>query len=365
MSTLALTKPSGRSTLRLVSRQHLWPSNRSYPGIAHGWQGSAWIAFKLAGAGIAVPDRVFEAIGQRLAAELGRVPQTKHAGALVGCAAEAVIAAYAAQQGIASRVVARTACKRVLSVSRRSPAWDVHLGLGGALLALAEIAAVESGALRDFQPKRLVGPLLAKADALCASPPQGWPTGLAHGLAGVVTALESCGASGWCRVTTQRRQRWLNALTGCAMATADGALFWPAIAGDRDLGLQSWCSGTPGVALALLQCFRLTREPAYLEFARGALEGMKALASKVFFMKTLCCGAAGYRHIFLEAYRITAEDEWLEHASREARFSPAITSRPQLGLLQGELGIAYLADRVANPLAYPFPALGASSVSDS
>jgi lantibiotic modifying enzyme len=281
---------------------------------------------------------------------------------LVGCTADAVVAAYAAKQGIASRVVARTACKRVLSVSRRSSAWDVHMGVAGALLAFAEIVAVEPGALRDFQPKRLVGPLVAKMDALCASPPRGWPTGMAHGLAGVMTALESCGALGWCRVTTQRRQRWLDALTGCAMAAADGAVFWPATAGNRELGLQSWCAGTPGVALALLQCFRLTREPAYLEFARGALAGMKAFASKVFVSKTLCCGNAGYRHIFLEAYRITAEEEWREHASQEARCSPSVTPRPRLGLLQGELGIAYLADRIANPLAYPFPALGASSV---
>lgn len=362
MSELALSKHSARSTLTLVSRQHLWPSNRRYPGLAHGWQGSAWVAFKLAGAGVPVPGRVFESIGRHLAAELVRAPQITKLSALVGGAGEAVVAAYAARQGIASRAVARTACRRVLSASRHSAVWDVHLGLAGALLAFAEIAAVEPGALRDFQPKRMMDPLLAKADALCASPAPGWPTGMAHGLAGVMTALESCGASGWCRITTRRRQRWLDALTRGAMTDANGALFWPATAGDRDLGLQSWCSGTPGVALALLQCFRLTREPAYLEFARGALEGMKALASKAFFLKTLCCGDAGYRHIFLEAYRITAEDEWREHASQEARFSPSVTPRPRLGLLQGELGIAYLADRVANPLAYPFPALGASSV---
>jgi len=146
------------------------------------------------------------------------------------------------------------------------------------------------------------------------------------------------------------------------MATADGALVWPMTAGQQDLGLQSWCAGTPGVALALLECFRLTREPAYLEFARGALEGMKVLASKDFLSRTLCCGNAGYRHIFLEAYRITAEPAWLEHASQAARYSTSVKAQPQLGLYQGELGISYLAERVANPLVYPFPALGVSSV---
>ncbi|HEU4731994.1 MAG TPA: lanthionine synthetase LanC family protein, partial [Kofleriaceae bacterium] len=203
--------------------------------------------------------------------------------------------------------------------------------------------------------------LLAKTDALCELPPHGWQTGMAHGPAGAIVALETCGALGWCRITNRRRQRWIDALSRCAVAGTDGALLWPTIAGQRELGLQSWCAGTPGIALALLQCYRLTREPAYLEFARGALDGVKVLSNKMFFSKTLCCGNAGYRHIFIEAYRITGEPEWLEHAARKARYSPGARPRPRLGLHQGELGIAYLAERLAKPLGYPFPALGASS----
>jgi lanthionine synthetase-like protein len=361
----ALSKPIARSTTTLISHQHLWPRNRKLPGLAHGWQGSAWVAFKLAGAGVPVPDRVFDSIGRHLAVELGRAPPTPYVGASIGCAAEAVIAAYAARQGIASRASARAACKRVISACRNNPPWDVQLGLGGALLAFAEIEAIEPRALADFQPRRMVGQLLARVDTLCTSPTLGWPTGMAHGLAGVIMAAESCGRLGWCRITTKRRQRWLDALGRCALAATDEALVWPMIAGQQDLGLQSWCAGTPGVALALLECFHLTRQPAYLAAARGALEGMKLLASRVFFAKTLCCGNAGYRHIFLEAYRITAEPAWVEHASQAARFSNAAKPRPRLGLHQGELGISYLLARIANPLIYPFPGLGVSSASSS
>jgi lantibiotic modifying enzyme len=349
-------------TITLVSQQHRWPSSRTYPGIANGWQGAAWVAFKLAGAGVPIPDRVFESVGQRLIVELDHPPQTRHVGAFIGCAADAVIAAYAARHGAVRRALARTACKRVVAASSKSPAWDLHTGLGGALLAFTEIAAVEPDALRDVQPRHLVARLLSTVDALCALPPQGWQTGMAHGPVGAMVALESCGAAGWCRITTKRRQRWLDALSRSAMTGPNGALFWPSIAGQRELKLQSWCAGTPGIALALLQCFRLTREPAYLDPARGALEGMKVLSNKVFFSKTLCCGSAGYRHIFLEAYRITAERQWLEHALKEARVSPSVTPPPRRGLFQGELGIAYLAERVTRPDAFPFPALGASSV---
>jgi hypothetical protein len=219
---------------------------------------------------------------------------------------------------------------------------------------------VESGVLRDVRPRPLVARLLSTMDALCALPPRGWPTKMAHGPAGAMVALEACGSAGWCRITDKHRQRWLDALAACAMGDAHGALFWSSIAGQRELTLQSWCSGTPGIALALLQCFRLTGEAAYLEVARGALEGMKVLSRKLFFSDTLCCGRAGFRHIFLEAYRITGEAQWLAQASRAGRLS-SVTPRPRRCLLQGELGLAYLAERAARPDAYPLPGLGASS----
>ena len=353
--------PTQRSTLALLSRQPWWPANRKYPGIANGWQGAAWVAFKLASAGVAVPDRVFDAVARRLTAELDEAPSTR-IGAMIGCAAEAVIAAYAAQRGLVTRAVVRAACRRVHAMVRRSDAWDLHVGLSGTLLAFLEIAAVEPSALGAFQPRPLVDRLRAQVDALCTLPPTGWHTGMAHGPAGAMMALEACGAAGWCRITTGRRQRWLDLLSRSALASEGGGLFWPATAGAQELGLQSWCAGTPGIALALLQCFRLTHEAVYLEVAREALEGMKLLFGKPFFSPTLCCGSAGYRHIFVEAYRVTGEDAWLVHARREARLAPSATSRPRLGLHQGELGIAYLADRLANPRALPFPALGAFSL---
>jgi lantibiotic modifying enzyme len=346
----------------LISRPHLWPSSRRYPGVANGWHGAAWVAFKLAAAGVAVPQDALESISRRLADDMARTSPNDHIGAMIGCSANAVIAAYAARHGLAGKAVARRACRHVLSMSRSNRAWDVHMGLSGTLLAFLEIDAVEPSALRDAQPRRMAEQLRNTVDALCALPAKGWQTGMAHGPAGAIMALESCGAAGWCRITNQHRQRWLDVLSRSAMTTADGGLYWPMIAGEEQLGLQSWCAGTPGVALALLQCFRLTQRPVYLEVARGALAAMKSLSSKVFLSGTLCCGSAGYRHIFVDAYRITHEAEWLEHASREARLASAARPRPRLGLHQGELGIAYLAERLASPGAYPFPALGVSSV---
>jgi hypothetical protein len=356
-----LPDPSARSAMTLVSRRTLWPRNRKHPGIANGWHGAAWVAFKLAGAGVAVPDRVFDAIGQQLTAELGRAAESGRVGAFIGGAADAVIAAYAARRGVASAAIARRACSAAAAAACSSAAWDVHMGLAGTLLALGEVAAVAPGALRGVPSGRLAARLLAIADALCALPPRGWSTGMAHGPAGAIVAAEACGALGWCRITTRRRQRWLDALARCAVAGADGALLWPATAGDRELGLQSWCAGTPGIALALLQCFRLTGLPVYLEVARGALDGMKLLAGKRFYSRTLCCGSAGYHHIFLEAHRITGQAAWRDEAFRPARMSRSVRPRPRLGLLQGELGIAYLADRIANPRACPLPGLGPSS----
>ena len=362
MSRSTRPAPVTRSTLTLISRQHLWPRSRRYPGVANGWHGAAWVAFKLAAAGVAVPRDAFESIGPRLADDMARTLPSDHIGAMIGCSANAVIAAYAARHGLVGKAVARRACRHVVSMSRNNRTWDVHMGLSGTLLAFLEIEAVEPGCLRDAEPRRMADQLRNTVDALCALPAKGWHTGMAHGPAGAIMALESCGAAGWCRITNQRRQRWLDLLSRSARATADGELYWPTIAGEEQLGLQSWCAGTPGIALALLQCYRLTLQPVYLEVARDALAAMKSLSSKVFASRTLCCGSAGYRHIFVDAYRITHEAEWLEHASREGRLSSAVKPRPRLGLHQGELGIAYLAERLASPRAYPFPALGASSV---
>lgn len=358
--SIALSRPA-RPTLTLVSQPRLWPSCRSYSGLANGWQGAAWIAFKLVGAGVPVADHVLASVRARLDDELGRPPQPKYAGALIGCAADAVIAAYALRHALAPRSIARRACRRVIAATLSCPAWDLHLGLAGTLLALAEIATVEPRALHDVQPRRLASRLLAKLDALCALPPHGWQTGMAHGPAGALLALESSAALGWCRVTRAHRQRGLDLLTRTAIADASGALYWPAIAGHTQLGLQSWCAGTPGIALSLLQCYRLSREPAYLELARDALAATWVLAQHDFASRTLCCGSAGYRHIFLEAHRITGEHVWLDYAAHEPRLSAGARARPQRGLLQGELGIAYLAERLAKPLVFPLPSMGAAS----
>jgi len=349
----------------LITHQRLWPSNRRYPGIGHGWHGSAWVAFKLADAGLLVPGTVFEAIDRRLTDDLGSAGDTEHFGAFLGCTATAVIAGYAVRQGIVSRALARQAYRRVADAVACGQTWDVQMGLAGALLGLAEISAVEPSVLRDVPPTRPAARLLAVLDELCKLPPRGLPTGMAHGLAGAVVAVETCGALGWCRISTTVRQRWIDALVRCAVAMPDGAVLWPMMAGARSLGRQSWCAGTPGVALALLQCFRLTREPAYLDFARCALDGMQALSRKLLPSRTLCCGNAGFRHIFLEAHCVTGEPGWLSLATREARYSPTARRRPRLSLLQGELGIAYLMERRRQPHALPLPGLGPSSASPS
>jgi hypothetical protein len=361
MSDLARPPQVPRSTPTLIAQRRLWPSNRAYSGIANDWQGTAWVAFQLAAAGAVVPDRVFDEVGRRLAAAR-EVPPPPRIGAMIGGAADAVIAAYAARIGVVRPALARAATRRAVRTAGQSPLWDLHMGLSGTLLALLEIGAVAPRALGDLKPRPLVDRLLAQLDVLCALPPHGWQTGMAHGPVGAIMALEACGAAGWCRITAARRQRWLDLLSRTALATEDGGLLWPTIAGADELGLQSWCAGTPGIALALLECFRLTREPVYLEVAREALAGTITLLARTFHSRTLCCGSAGYRHIFVEAYRVTRERAWLALAAQQPPLARSARSWSRLGLHQGELGVAYLDDRLADPDALPLPALGASSV---
>jgi hypothetical protein len=185
--------------------------------------------------------------------------------------------------------------------------------------------------------------------------PGGWTTGMAHGLAGAMLALECGVARGFFGVPRGARQRHLAALVAAGMQDAQGAMFWPQLAGDRAWGLQSWCHGTPGVTLALLALHAMTGEHAYRELADAGLAGMQWLVDRAPRGATLCCGGAGFGQIFIEAYRITRRAKWLDAARPFARGGAGLRARC---LFKGSLGPLYLGLRLGEPLRYPMPGLG-------
>jgi Lanthionine synthetase C-like protein len=346
------------------TRAGAWPRNKRYPGLANSWQGAAWIVFRRERARHPVPARLGRSIVRRLERELTLPVPNGYCSLFHGCAAEPLLATYAVRLGLAERPLLERAHARLGELSAQSRQWDLHLGAAGALLAGCEMERLLPGSVPRPTAKRLAARLLAVLKETFVPGIAGWPTGMAHGLAGALLAIESAAVDGHVRLPKTFRQRSLDALAGAAAGTDKGELLWPEVAGGAGLGVQAWCQGTPGVALALLALHRLTGEPAYGELAEGGLAGTELIADKVGTDPTLCCGQTGFGHIFLEAYRLTRERKWLDLARQAVqRVSPVVHSarRHRRSLHKGTLGLAYLHQRLESPLAYPMPGLGALS----
>ena len=321
-----------------------WPASRARPGLLHGWHGAAWVRFQQ---GARAP-RLGAAIERRLASESGSGAWISM---FVGSAANALIASYGVRAGIVRASFLRQARGALVTAARASREWDVTFGAAGALLACAEMAVVNEHraprALIELLARRVSG----AADAMRPGT-GGWYTGMAHGLAGAILALECADSVGG--VAYGARQAHFDALVAAALRSQDGGVWWPQRAGGAALEMQSWCHGTPGVVLALLALHRLTGEAAYGALAEDGLAGMEWLvAHQPPVHPTLCCGAAGIAQIFIEAYRVLGAPRWLAAARR---LEPARVEGAR-SLFRGDLGRAYLVARLALPRAYAMPGI--------
>jgi|GEM_PF-3020133 len=320
-----------------------WPVSR-YPGLLHGWQGAAWVRFQEG----ATSPRLGAAIERRLAEDGAGEAWSSM---FVGRAADALIASYGVRAGIVDGASWRRARGAMVAAARASRAWDVTFGAAGALLACAEMAVVNEHAAPRGLIARLARRVRGAVDAMRPGT-AGWFTGMAHGLAGGILALECAESVGG--VAYAGRQAHVDALVAAAVRSQDGAVWWPQHAGHKTLDMQSWCHGTPGVVLALLALHRLTGEAAYAELAEAGLAGMDWLAAKQPpDSSTLCCGRAGIAHIFVEAYRVLGAPRWLAAARRIA---PAPTPGAR-SLFRGDLGRAYLLIRLDEPQRYAMPGI--------
>src|SRR5215468_12084782 len=173
-----------------VSQVSMWSAPDASPGIAHGWHGVAWLWLTLVRAGLA-PER-----RRTLLAIRERIRGPEHPGdgtsLFVGSAARPVVAALASCVDPAGRELGERAVAEWVAAQVRRPLHDVMFGDAGALLAAAEIAVHLPGQV----PARFVGALhercrrdLARRLARAATRPV--QLGLAHGLAGLLLALEA------------------------------------------------------------------------------------------------------------------------------------------------------------------------------
>jgi len=334
------------------------------PALALGWQGAAWLEFQHERAGILPPAGFAEAVRTALRNELRTQVPEYRTSLFIGAAADVLVAGYAVASNVLPRAELGGALARLDATASRSRHWDVFSGAAGALLALSELDEVLPGCAPRSLGRSLSARLRHGVEALSRAPAAERLTGLAHGVAGALLASETAAAHGWSRLPAQVRQRLFDLLTSTAIEARPGALVWPrgGEAGPANhLGLQSWCAGTPGVALALLVAADLSGESAYRELAEGALAGAELLAAHPCVSASLCCGSAGYGHIFLEAYVRTGQRRWLDAARACIVTSEPNGARGSRSLFKGQRGAVYLAERVSRPHALHMPGLGTIS----
>jgi lanthionine synthetase-like protein len=331
--------------------------SRSGLGIGHGWFGWAWAWLHLVRAGLA-PDRARTraTIARRLATATylpGRV------GSIVGSGAGPTLAALLAAIDPADDRVLETHLRRWELQCRTLRRFDVFDGAAGALLAAAEIEALRPGAISPAHVRRCREHVSAHLEAELGPRDGRFVTlGFAHGIAGLLVALEAAAQLGHA-LSPALRERAIDYLMRERVRGPGELAAWPIAAADQPRFANGWCNGTAGVALAALAAQRLSGAPSYAPLVASALAGTFALRGG---HASFCCGTIGQAQILIEAARLTGDRRWLARARRTADAIGAPSTHVR-SLAQGTLGRIYLELRLAHP-ALPLPGLGRLSVAN-
>lgn len=344
------------------ARVNLWPKATTYPGIAHGWQGSAWVWSQLAATGRSDPSpRVLHAVRKRLSAHEKDSYGVSH---LIGSGGDSVVAASLCRIDKSFEVTLRESVRAwegSLAARFPSESGDVMSGAGGALLAAAEIEGNREGTIG----RQLVRKFYARCRRTLETQLSGFkrePTllGFAHGLAGCLFALETARAAFGLHYPKALRDGVLDALWKSRYNKRVWA--WPRFSGVSADGANGWCHGGPGIALALIACRALTGHDDYGALAAPALDD---IATRPHTHFSICCGILGQSQILIEAFRITGNRKWLCSAHQLLQEAPRTTwIEPALrrSLWKGLPGYYFLRWRLHEPTEIPFPGLGLLSV---
>lgn len=195
-------------------------------------------------------------------------------------------------------------------------------------------------------------------------------TGFAHGVAGIVYFLAVFAQERGAEEVRRAWQKGAHWLQANAIQNSGNCPQWPY--SDRNpAAWKWWCHGGPGIALAFLKLFELTREAAYLDLATRVLDVHPVAVRSANLSQ--CHGLAGLGEIYLEALRLTGDDAWRRRADEivgvlEALAKPAsghggtwLVDDPTLftaDFAVGLTGVLHFLMRFAHPeQEYGFPCL--------
>lgn len=185
-------------------------------------------------------------------------------------------------------------------------------------------------------------------------------TGFAHGAAGIIYFL----AEYWSRFGDANVERALhNGVDWLVDQARTGphkhSLAWPTRESGSDYWTW-WCHGSPGIALAFLKLFEVTKDTKYSDLARRALSGYSP--ERRHSNLSQCHGLTGLGEIYLEAASLLGDEGFLHSAEGIAdllvslgrrsetgnlTWHPELQSHPTADLMIGGGGIVHFLLRIA------------------
>jgi lantibiotic modifying enzyme len=166
--------------------------------------------------------------------------------------------------------------------------------------------------------------------------------GLAHGNAGVATALFDAWRAGGGR---DLRDAALRAIAYERSQRVDERAAWRDLReGEEEAFMATWCNGAPGIALARTRMLAIEDLPELRDDLAIAVRGTKA---SVLHAGHVCCGTAGVDEILFEVGRRTTDAALVEIARRRSMWRLVTAKRagawPHVvtrGLMRGTAGVA-------------------------
>ena len=330
-----------------------WP--KSSGGLATGWYGWAWVWFQLCEAGLIKDcNKTF----QNVIAYIKKAKHEEHNSIshFGGYGAVPLICTMIYQHDSTEKRLFNKQIRTWQKAIKDCQSYDVALGHAGALLACAEIESRLPGQIPSSLLTQLWKPIISAIREIIKDPYAQF-LGYSHGIAGYLYALETGRSVFGLKVPAGLRQDCKNLLWS-GRINIDSRSYWPHRLGEKKVGIHGWCHGAPGVALAYLGCYLLTKESTYKDHMEVALGSS---AAKITRPNLFCCGKIGQAQIFLEKFQTLNDDSHWKDMKHTYRLSLAQNEHKDdasESFFFGSLGHLYLKIRMQNIGSLPMPGFG-------
>jgi lantibiotic modifying enzyme len=192
--------------------------------------------------------------------------------------------------------------------------------------------------------------------------------GFGYGIAGIVYFLLVYGDKYKNQQASIAAEKGLSYLKN-KLRKVENYYAWPI--SNKNKSISSWwCKGSPGIALAFLKGYEITKNSKYRQIAEKAL--LIHPPTPVYNKLGQCHGLSGLGEIYLEAHRVTKQQEWLDRATWIAHLIINLRKQSEKGytywlvensdfptsdLMIGNGGVIHFLARFISPDKIGFPLL--------